>query len=473
MGRALPGSTFSRRLGSGLCALLAALLAAAGPCERLPVEEADALARSVVEDGRAAGLSVAILRGERALFARGYGRADLETGAPATERTLFRIASVTKRFTAYAILRLVEDGELALDAAIAELLPGQPAHLGGITVAQLLTHTSGIPDVTGLGERYWSQIAREVEPEEIVALVRFEPLDFQPGTGYAYSNTGYLLLGRIVERVSGLSYPEYLRRRVFEPLGLDDTVYCADAADHPRLARPYSMRDGSLQAAPAAHMSQGYSTGGVCATAEDVARFVRALHHGAVAPGLHRRMTSPPTLPDGTRLSYGFGVGVGELGGHRLYFHGGGFFGADAQAVHFPEDDLTVVVLANTDGADAMRLENRISRLLLGVEDPAPRPLADPALYAGTYVRGGTEMVVEAGGGGLTVRGLWGEAPVPLSYLGEHTFAARGRLRRLRFEPRAEPPRLVLSHYGARIAVFERRPVMNGPSRSCRGAWGS
>lgn len=436
--------------------LLAGFLAATGPCERLPVQETEALARSVVEEGRAVGLSVAILRGERALLSRGYGQADLETGAPATEGTLYRVASITKRFTALAILQLVEERELALDATLAELLPDRPAPAGRVTVGELLTHTAGIPDVTGLGDRYWSQIAQEVEPSELLALVPSDSLDFEPGTGYAYSNSGYLLLGRIVERVSGLAYPEYLRRRVFEPLGLDDTVYCADAADHPRLSRPYSLREGRLLEAPPVHMSQGYSTGGVCSTAQDLARFVRALHHGAVAPALHRRMTTPPTLPDGTELSYGFGVGVGELGGHRLYFHGGEFFGADAQAVHFPDNDLTVVVLANTDGADAMRLENRISRLLLGVEESAPRPLPDAAPYSGTYARGGTEVVVEATGAGLSVRGLWGEAPTPLDYLGDHTFAAQGRLRRLRFEIDAEPARLVLTHYGARIAVFER-----------------
>lgn len=447
-----------RRLGSGLCVLLMPLLAAVGPCGRDPVQEADALARAVVEEGRAVGLSVAVFRGDRILLSRGYGLADLEARIPATEDTLYRIASVTKRFSALAILQLVEQGNLALGDTLAELLPDRPIHAGHVTVAQLLGHTSGIPDVTGLGERYWSQIAEEVEPDEIVAFIRSEPLDFEPGTGYAYSNSGYLLLGRIVERVSGLSYPEYLRRRVFEPLGLDDTFYCADAEDHPRLSRPYSLREGRLQEAPSVHMSQGYSTGGVCSTAQDVARFVRALHHGALGSALHRRMTTPSTLPDGTRLSYGFGVGVGELGGHRLYFHGGGFFGTDAQAVHFPDDDLTVVVLANTDGADAMRLENQISRLLLGVEEPVPRPLPDAAPYSGTYARGGTEVVVEATGAGLSVRGLWGEAPTPLDYLGDHTFAARGRLRRLRFEIDAEPARLVLTHYGARIAVFERVP---------------
>jgi CubicO group peptidase (beta-lactamase class C family) len=203
-------------------------------------------------------------------------------------------------------------------------------------------------------------------------------------------------------------------------------------------------------------MTQGFSTGGLCATAGDVARFVRAVHTGALRRDLEEQMTTPRTLPDGTRLSYGFGVGVGSLGGHRLYFHGGTFFGADAQAVDFPDDDLTVVVLSNTDGAGVMEVENRISRLLLGVGPPRPRPLEDPGRYAGTYRRGDAEVVVEAGSGQLTVRGLWGDDPVPLVHLGEATFAAADQLYRVRFEAAAGERRLVLTHYGARIAVFRR-----------------
>jgi CubicO group peptidase (beta-lactamase class C family) len=186
--------------------------------------QVEAAARSLVEEGRAAGVSVAILKGDDAILSRGYGYADLEEEVPAGPGTLYRIASITKRYTAFAVLKLVEEDRLRLDTRVGEVLAGEFPAGRDATVAQLLNHTAGVPDMTSLGDRYWSQIGNRVAPADLVAIFGSEPLDFAPGTGYGYSNSGYVLLGRIVEEVTGMPYQRYVEENVLAPLGLDDTT---------------------------------------------------------------------------------------------------------------------------------------------------------------------------------------------------------------------------------------------------------
>jgi CubicO group peptidase (beta-lactamase class C family) len=264
----------------------------------------------------------------------------------------------------------------------------------------------------------------------------------------------------MIEQVSGRPYPRFIEHRLLDPAGLDDIFYCADDVDHPGMSSFYSISpDGPVPAAPI-DMSQGYSTGGLCSTADALARWTYRLHTSPpFRAELYRRMTTPERLPDGTRLSYGYGTGVGTLGDHALLFHGGAIFGADAQAVYFPDDSLAVVALSNTDGAGMMTLENRISRLLLDVPDPEPVPLTPGEMnrYVGTYRSAGPTVTIAVSDGRLTAAGLWSEDPVPLIPLGDGKFAGENRLEQIHFDGGDDAPDgFLFTHYGARIFHFDR-----------------
>ena len=190
-------------------ALSAAGVLAAGGLPASPsrepewVQKAEALARLAVSQGKTAGLSLFVRKRGRTWISGGYGEADLENHVAASPDTVYSIASITKQFTAAAIVQLVEAGKLGLDVQIEKYLPEYPPPGNRVTVRQLLNHTSGIRSMTSLGARYWSQIAKDVTPQETILLFENEPLDFEPGRRYAYNNSGYVLLGALIERVTG------------------------------------------------------------------------------------------------------------------------------------------------------------------------------------------------------------------------------------------------------------------------------
>jgi len=357
----------------GLTALPAGLSA-----EQEWVRKADARARRAVTEGETAGLSLLVRQNGKTWISRGYGEADLENHVPAASDTVYVIASITKQFTAAAVLQLADAGKLKLDDEITRFLPDYPVRGNRVTVRQLLNHTSGIRSMTALGAPYWSQIARDATPEDIIGIFRNEPFDFPPGGHYAYNNSGYFLLGVIIEKASGMKYGEYLAKNVFVPAGLQSTFFCGTNALVPRRARGYSHGPAGFVNAKYFSPTQGFSVGGVCSTAPDLARWVEALASGRViSPAAFRQMTtpSPAVLPDGERMTYGFGTGVGKNEGHRVFYHDGGIFGFDAIEAYYPQDDLTIIVLCNTDGDLAAEIENAVARQALGIPPPADRPL--------------------------------------------------------------------------------------------------
>ena len=210
----------------GLTLLLATV--ARVPADDSLVSRLDAIGREVVARHAAPGVAIAVSRGGKVLFDRGYGLADLENDVPARADSVFWIASVTKTFTAAAVLQLVEHGAISLDDDIGKFIPDFPHRNQGVTIRRLLNHTAGIHNVTSMSA-YWKQTGEPIEPSKLIALFRDAPLDFEPGSSYRYSNSGYILLGMVVEKASGTPYPEYLRDHFFVPLGLAHTSYCATA----------------------------------------------------------------------------------------------------------------------------------------------------------------------------------------------------------------------------------------------------
>ncbi len=398
----------------------------------------DSIAHAALVEGPIAGLSIAVMQDGAVLHAEAYGFADIETGAPATAETVYVIASVTKLLTAATIMRLVESGRLRLDDDLASLLPAFPNPEQGrrITLRHLLNHTSGLPDLLAVYQKHWEQTGEPIKPDFVLDHLDGHPLDFEPGTNWSYSNTGFYLTGLIVERVTGQPYGTAVREVLAEPLGLYDTFLCDDNLLPERRTVGYAPSDSGLVRTPfyeTAGEKTGFgAAGGFCSTALDLARLPgtfqssRLLSETSLDTMLH-----PTTLTNGTSVDYGLGVRQGSLDGHTGWGHTGGNRSTWAVVAHYPDDEVTIVVLVNTDGSreNAWVLEGRIARAVLQLGPPrvAERPITPNELspYTGRYedVRGGRQFLVSIEDGHLQVAVLNDERPAtPLVHLGDHTF---------------------------------------------------
>jgi CubicO group peptidase (beta-lactamase class C family) len=311
-------------------------------------------------DGPGAAVLVA-LHG-RPLLMKGYGLADLETGRAVTPATSFRLASLTKQFTATAILLLRQEGLLSLDDPIARHLPELPPFTTGITVRQVLHHVSGLPDY----EEYL-RITHLVPLQDFdvpFMVADGESLMFLPGTKYHYSNTGYALLGRIAGRVAGVPFPELLRKKVFAPAVMRSTVaFVEEGPPVPERAYGYS-RAQVLRAWKRTDQSMTSAVlgdGGIYCSVQDWLAWDRALNAHLLLDSLTQEEAfTPATLADGSRTTYGFGWMIEAYRGMRATLHSGGTMGFSHFMVRFPDDEFTVVVLTNRDSAGVMPLVFRI-----------------------------------------------------------------------------------------------------------------
>lgn len=317
------------------------------------VATVDSLVAAWRRETYAPGVSVAVVRGGRdTLVHRGYGVADVENGVPATPETVYPIASLTKTFTAAAVMLLAEEGRLSLDDPVGRHLPGLPAGWRAIPIRQLLNHTSGVPAHPVL--------LRDgaMTPDSVLALAGKEPAEFAPGTRWEYSNVGYLVLGRLIEKVSGEPYARYVETKLLRPLGLASTRYCG--------AEPmpgYVQRDTGVARAAGHNLRVVFAAGALCSTVGDLAAWSHALATGRVVrPESWVRMTTP----EGASTGYGYGLIVMEFEGRRMVGHGGALEGFRASSAYLPGDSLSVTLLTNlgTESPDPLVLE--IVRAALG-----------------------------------------------------------------------------------------------------------
>ncbi|MEM8931237.1 MAG: serine hydrolase domain-containing protein, partial [Acidobacteriota bacterium] len=351
------------------------------------------------------GASVLVRRGDTVLLKRGYGSASLELDVPLAPESVFRIGSVTKQFTAVGILMLIEDGKLRLDQTLAEALPDYPGeHATQVTIEHLLTHTSGIPSYTDDAD-FWPNARDDHSHDEMFAYFADDALQFDPGSAWKYNNSGYYLLGAIIETASGTSYGDFLRQRIFRPLGMSSTFvdepgrlirhrvqgYQPDPTSGFRTAEPISMT------CPGA-------AGAMVSTVEDLDRWNRALDGETLVPRkwLDRAWT-PYRLSTGEATDYGYGWLVGTHHGvdgraHRVIEHGGGIHGFTTHALRLPDDQIFVTVLSNGHPSPPNRATRIAASLVLGEDpDPAPVDVAPAVLdrYVGVYrSEDGTERAV-------------------------------------------------------------------------------
>lgn len=328
----------------------------------IPVmSEADALAALDAEAGKGFQGAIAVARGGRTIFEKAYGLADREKGVANTNATQFRLGSMNKMFTAVAALQLVEQGKLDLEAPLAKYLPDYPNKevAAKVKVRHLLSHTGGTGDI--FKPEYEARRLETREPKDYVALFGARALEFEPGTKWAYSNYGFVLLGYLVERVSGMSYYDYVRRHVFAPAGMTFTDSLPEEANVPLRARGYMRKNGAMALNTETLPWRGSPAGGGYSTTGDLLRFAAALQGGKLLkPATLKQATQRQSPAGGPAYGFGFVPSEGSMDG--CYGHTGGAPGMNASLKICPGS--VAVALSNADGSNAPRMVDFVLRRL-------------------------------------------------------------------------------------------------------------
>jgi CubicO group peptidase (beta-lactamase class C family) len=348
---------------------------------------------------------VLVAEGMRVLLAKGYGVANKEDEIPINPDTRFRLGSMTKQFTAAAVLLLQQAGKLRTADSICTYVDNCPDAWRDVTIHQLLSHTAGIPDVTAMpGFRRTRALATSVP--DLIARFRDAPLTARPGTEFRYSNSGYILLGAVIERVSGQSYAEFLEQAIFGPLGMGATGYDDQHKVVPHRARGYTMRGDTLFNADFIDMSIPFAAGGLYSTVGDLFIWENALFSGRVLPlDVVATMTTP------VKGSYGYGLIRDEEFGRTRVQHTGAIEGFTAYRARFPLDSITIIVLSNVEGVASIRIGHDLAAIAMG--EPYTVPVIrkaihlDPSVlddFVGEYERSsGRNFVITARNGHLLV----------------------------------------------------------------------
>jgi len=338
-----------RKVSSRSLASIATVLAltplapAALSAQEIDVARMDQIVQSHVTAKQFMG-AVLVARNGQVLVDKGYGYADLEWQIPDTPDTKFRLGSMTKQFTAAGILLLEERGKLNTDDLVKKYIPDAPAAWDKITIYNLLTHTSGIPNFTSFPD-YHSSEATPATPVQLVARFRDKPLDFQPGDNWSYSNSGYVLLGYLIEKISGQTYQNFIHENFFKPLGMNNSGYDSNSEIILHRASGYTSGPAGQVNAGYIDMSIPFSAGALYSTTHDLLRWEEALYGGKVlSPAALKKMTTP------FKQNYACGLIVQTVHGHTVYEHGGAIEGFNTDMAYYPDDKLTLIALSNLNG---------------------------------------------------------------------------------------------------------------------------
>ena len=392
--------------------------------------------RRYFEEASPPGLTVQIDRHGTTIFETSLGWADAANRRAPSPDSVYAIGSITKSYTALAVLQLIDAGKLSLDATVGQLLPDYRGPASTVALRHLLDHTAGIPSYTDIDGLQPQLERNRWTRDELVAQFSSLPLLFEPGTRWSYSNSNYYLLGLIVERASGTDYYAYVRRNILDPLGLKHTFDGNDAELVANRVQGYqATRDGLRNASPWYYLVP-YSAGSLLATAPDLVRYRRGVFTNPAIPDSVRSMVvRADVLADGTPNLYTLGgLITSDFMGHRKYSHSGEIYGFHSNHAYYPDDDLTIVVLANQKGLlpSPVTLERQLARVALGIPEPATTRLTLPAdalaAYAGDYelrpfLLGPPAVRIDADQQGLAIRLGGADAPpVPFVAVGERRF---------------------------------------------------
>jgi CubicO group peptidase (beta-lactamase class C family) len=393
---------------AGLALILAAPQAGAGQAADVAAAVDQVMAAKGLGSPDAPGCAVSVTKGDDLLFAKAYGSADLEHGAPFGLQTVSETGSVAKQFTAAEVLLLAEDGRLSLQDDVRKYLPEMPDYGEPITIYDLLHQISGVREYSTLAAlRGYPRFYKTLyDLDSAFALIAAQDkLNFRPGARYEYSNSNYVLLTLVVERVSGMRAAEFGRRRLFEPLGMTSTQW---RDDYRRVVKGRALayrltRSGYELFMP---LENTFGHGALLTTVGDLERWNRALVSGSLSPYVTRHMLEPGRLDSGETRSYGAGIVVGDYRGHRVYRHGGTTAGYTAQLWAFPDDRVSIALLCNVRAGEMADISAQAADAALGLSaTPAPPPDAAPPQAAGRpayYRSGGGEMLALTTSGAAT-----------------------------------------------------------------------
>jgi D-alanyl-D-alanine carboxypeptidase len=438
------------------------------------ITQLDQIVEQALEAGGTPGASVAIEWHGEVIYQKGFGHADLENNVPVTADTVFPIGSITKSMTALAIHQLIAAGKVDLDAQVGRYLPDLPAPDRDIKIRYLLDHTSGIASYTeapGFPHESQAPMSRK----DILGWFVSRPLLFVPGSRWSYTNSGFYLLGLVIEAVSGTSYADYLQKNVFEPF---DMTHSSLTSWEPLLnhrAHGYRRGHDGIENAPRYDPLLPFAAGAVLSTSGDLLRYHRGVFSGRSTPTtLRNALLVRDSLPDGFVLPYSLGALVfTDVSGHRRIGHPGDIYGFEAQYSYYPDDDLAIVILTNNQNSSfpPISIEQKLARALLGVRQPKliDAPL-DPSLanrltgeYAVGDMRFGFDRIEFAVKDGVLQMAIGGRgAPaVPLRYQGGARFVSSSDDEQwVEFALGAKPPAVSVAFYGSPLKLTR---VQTGP----------
>ncbi len=427
------------------------------------------IVQRAMEQGPFPGIVVAVQKGDRTLYRQGFGYIDLENRIAATPEAVFPIGSVTKTMTGLAIMQLVAQGRIALDDAVGRYVDGLPAPVAALRIRNLADHSAGLIgylDVPGFPRASQDPMTRQ----QVVDWFAKQPLQFEPGARWSYSNSGIYLLGLIIEKVSGLSYDRYLKENVFAPFGMANSSMSGWARLLPGRAHGYRLGRNGLENAQRYDPLVPFSAGAVLSTVDDMLKYRRGVFgDGPTSPAVRRLILQRDRLKSGTLLPYSLGcLAVADFEGHRKIGHPGDIFGFSAQYAYYPDDDVTIILLSNIQygGISIVSVEQKIARVMLGLPQPvivdAPLSAADAARVSGNYALGEIRFAVDAmrffvKDGALQVgfvKGGESGPGIPLRYQGKGEFvSAYDDEQRFRFDGAGAKRRVFMTAYGSVFAA--------------------
>ncbi len=452
-----------RRFARHATALLPRLALLAIPmavCLGQDVARMDQIIQSYVANHTFMGTAL-VARGSTILFSKGYGSANLEWEIPNAPNTKFRLGSVTKQFTAASIMLLEERGKLSVNDSVKKYMPDAPAAWDKITIFNLLTHTSGIPNFTAFPD-YPKLESFATTPAELVARFRDKPLEFEPGNGWNYSNSGFVLLSYLIEKISGTKYEVFVRENIFTPLGMEDSGYDSVAVVTPRRAAGYVFAGSKFENAGFVHMSVPSGAGALYSTTEDLLKWEQGLFGGKILQAASlTKMTTP------FKNHYAFGVNVDSVRGHKVIAHSGGIQGFNTHLAYYPDEKLTVVVLSNVNGTAPDMIAGQLAALARGekvtLAGEHKQIVVDSKVlsrYVGTYrMSPGVDMVVTIDGNQLSAK-LATQPAFPIFPESQTSFFLKVVDAQVEFSKldTQGTPQLLTLHQGGRDSALPRVP---------------
>ena len=333
--------------------------------EKQLTAKCDQLMSEQFKAGETGGAALIAKKGQ-IIYKKAFGMANLELNIPMQADNVFRIGSISKQFTAVAILQLMEQGKLGLQDDITKFIPDYPTHGHKITIEHLLTHTSGIQSYTNMKD--FGAISRlDKKPEELIAFFKNQPMEFAPGTKWNYNNSGYFLLGYIIEKVSGKTYPEYVEENFFKTLGMTNSYYGSDSKIIKNRAAAYSKNEKGFFNAEPLSMTLPYAAGSLQSTVEDLYKWNQALHsYKLVKKESIDKAFTPYVLSDGKKTDYGYGWSIGKIQGSPTIEHGGGIPGFLTMGTYLPNEDVFVAVFSNCDCNPPEEITTKLAALAIG-----------------------------------------------------------------------------------------------------------